>query len=110
LAKVSIARELNIIDLTDGRHLRRVKADARLCTGDDYEVTQKWSLSFWNHPSEPDGVQYNLRHDHNRIGVALYSRNTVVDSITAINMGTFLDRENVDKLNKILKHYKFSLL
>ena len=109
LEKVISKNELNLVDLT-GEGLARIGADARVCTGENFKLSQKWSLAFWNHPSNPDGIKYVMRHDPSKTGVALYSRNNVITSLSAKGLGALLDHSNLGILIDCLNRYNFSLL
>jgi hypothetical protein len=109
LAKVKSKIEFNLVDIT-GKGLARIGADARLCSGENYQMCQKWSLALWNHPSHPHGIKYTLRHDQSKIGVALYSRSIVSKSLSAIDLGTLLAPHNLSILTEILDQYDFGLI
>lgn len=77
LAEFRTARPLSLVDIT-GEGLARIGADAALCSG-PYEVSQRWALAFWQHPSRPEGILYRARHDPARLCVAAFDRPEVVE-------------------------------
>jgi hypothetical protein len=109
LALVSTARELNLVDLS-GKGLAMVGADGRLCMGDEYKISQIWSLALWKHPQKPDGILYRLRHDPDKKAVALFNRDEVKAALSFKDMGSLLDSDNVEMFVKIMEHYKFILI
>jgi hypothetical protein len=109
LVHVSADRLLNLVDLT-GKGLAMVGADGRLCIGDEYEISQRWSLAFWNHPERPDGILYRTRHDPDKKAVTLFDRDEVKSALSFTDMGSLVDKDNVELLAEILRHYQFSLI
>jgi hypothetical protein len=109
LALVSANRLLKVVDLS-GKGLAMIGADARLCMGDEYQVSQNWSLAIWNHPRRPDGILYRTRHDPGKKAVALFDRDEVKAALSVKDMGSLLDQDNAPMLAKIMKHYKFTLI
>ena len=63
---------LRLVDLT-GTGLARIGATADLTSG-FYRAAQRWSRTLHEHPSEPDGLLYRLKHDPSRKGVAIFER------------------------------------
>jgi hypothetical protein len=58
-AKVNASRPLRFVDLT-GEGLAWIGADSRLASG-SYDVSQRWALALYRHPSQPDGLLYRTR-------------------------------------------------
>ena len=106
---VSADRLLRLVDLS-GKGLALVGADARLCMGDDYKISQDWSLALWRHPQRLDGILYRTRHDPDKKAAALFDRDEVKAALSFRDMGSLLDGDNVELLAKILEHYKFILM
>ena len=109
LAVVSSDRLLRLVDLS-GQGLAMLGADGRLCLGDEYEVSQNWSLALWKHPEKPDGILYRTRHDPDKKAVALFDRDRVRAVLSFKDMGSLLGHDNVELLAKIMKYYKFILI
>lgn len=109
LALVSADRLLRLVDLS-GKGLALLGADARLCMGDDYKISQDWSLALWKHPQRPDGILYRTRHDPDKKAAAFFDRDEVKAALSFRDMGSLLDDDNVELLVKILEHYKFILI
>ncbi|UCH95239.1 MAG: RES family NAD+ phosphorylase [Candidatus Aminicenantes bacterium] len=109
LALVSANRLLKVVDLS-GKGLAMIGADARLCMGDEYQVSQIWSLALWKHPRRPEGILYRTRHDPGKKAVALFDRDEVKAALSVKDMGPLLDHDNVQLLAKIMRHYKFILI
>lgn len=109
LAQVSSSKPLKCVDLS-GNGLTQIGADARICIGSDYLVSQQWSLALWNHPDQPDGILYPARHDPSRRSLALFDRNNVTTTLSSKDTGSFLHPDNLPLLAAILKHYNFGLI
>jgi hypothetical protein len=109
LAQVSANCSLNLVDFS-GKGLAQVGADGRLCMGDNYKISQDWSLALWKHPQKLDGILYRTRHDPDKKAVALFDRTEVKASLSFKEMGSLLDYDNVERLAKILEYYKFILI
>jgi hypothetical protein len=107
IAVITSARPLRLLDLT-GKGLARIGADARLASGDDYGLSQRWSKAIHEHPSQPDGILYRARHDPNRLSAAIFER--VGPELTAVPAGSFLFPGNVALLGRILDDYRFGLI
>lgn len=109
LALVSTNRPFSLVDIS-GKGLAMIGADGRLCIGDDYKISQDWSLALWRHPQKPDGILYRTRHDPGKKAVALFDRNKVRTALSFDDTGSLLDDDNVELLAEILESYKFILL
>lgn len=72
LSEITATRPLRLVDLT-GSGLRRIGADARLCSG-EHAMARLWALAMWAHPSQPDGILYPTRHDLSRKCAAIFDR------------------------------------
>ncbi len=108
LAKVAASRPLRLVDLR-GNGLARIGADAALCAGADYALSQAWSAALHDHPRAPDGLIYRARHDPSRFSVALFERAASVVRATPVGK-SFLDAKNVRLLGELLDHYGFGLI
>jgi hypothetical protein len=106
LTRVTSQRPLQVVDLT-GAGLRRIGADNRLSTG-DYQIAQRWALRLWQHPEQPDGVQYRSRHDPSRKCLALFDRVCAV--LLAERLGSLLEIPLVPLLAEILETYQYGLI
>jgi hypothetical protein len=72
LSRIVLTRPLRLANLR-GRDLRRIGADARLCTG-EHAIAQAWSSAIHEHPSEVDGICYVSRRDPSQTSVAVFER------------------------------------
>lgn len=82
-------------------------ADERLCAG-QHAVSQRWSLTFWSHPSNPDGLYYRARHDPSRFCVAVFDRSA--DALVVTRQGSLLEPAQISLLADILDSYAFGLI
>jgi len=104
--EVELVRALELVDVT-GDGLANIGADNRLTGGSDYELSQSWASSFWNHPGEPDGILYRSRHDPSRFCVAAFERASealCVDSSIGLT-----DSRCWGDVLSIIDHYDFAL-
>lgn len=103
VSEITVTRPLRLVDLS-GPGLRRIGADARLCSG-DHHVARLWAQAIWMHPDQPDGIQYPARHDPSRQSVALFDR------AAALQIGPARCVIDLDPklLGRILDTYGFSL-
>jgi hypothetical protein len=107
LCRLSASRPLRLVDLT-GEGLARLGVDERLCAGDDFGTTQRWSLALWRHPALADGLYYRARHDPARLALALFDR--AASHIQATPAGCLLDTEHQVALEQLLDTYGFGLM
>jgi len=88
MAEVTFSRSLDLVD-PEGAGLSKVGADARLSSGGDYRLAQRWSLAFWCHPDQPDGILYRSRHNPRVLCAAIYDRVEVSgDEVRAEDLGS----------------------
>ena len=106
LSQVISSRDLSLVDLT-GNGLTLLDADGRLSTG-SYDIAQRWSQAFQDHPSNPDGIYYCSRHDLSRFCLALYNIRTN-SILQVINTYDFLSEEYQGRLGEILDEYDYSI-
>lgn len=104
--EVELARPLGLVDLTEDG-LAKIGADNRLTGGGDYELSQSWALSLWNHPDEPDGILYRSRHDPSRLCVAVFDRASEI--LTVGSTIGLTDSRGWRELLTIITHYEFAL-
>ena len=107
LSRIGLAgtgASLRMVDLT-GAGLARIGATADL-TSSHYPAAQRWSQALHEHPSEPDGLLYRLKHDPSRTGVAIFER---ASSLSSEFFGTLISPEHAKLLSAILEEYKFGL-
>lgn len=109
LTRLEVGHPLDLVDLT-GSGLARIGADARLCTMDDYALCGRWALALWSHPQSPDGLYYRARHDQQRLSLALFDRDTVVQMVHEYPQGALTDPEHAMLLGDILDTYRFQLI
>ena len=106
LTEVHVVDDLRLVDLT-GARLRRLDADARLTHG-EYPLTHRWSLAFWSHPEQPDGLAWHSRLDDDRLAIALFDR--AEDRVTPACQGSLMLPKHRALLRDILDTYDFGLL
>jgi hypothetical protein len=107
VARIEIVCSPRIVDLT-GPGLARIQADARLTTGDNFRLSQRWGRQIFDHPQRPDGILYRSRHDGSRLSLALITRAS--DAVAETVHGGLLDPDNRPLLTDILWTYRISLL
>jgi hypothetical protein len=107
VATVEPNRTLQLVDLA-GRGLSRLGLDARICCGDNYVLSQQWSLALWAHPSAPDGIWYASRHDPSERSVALFERSSDAVAVTAA--GALMDEAHKTMTARAINKYQFALL
>ncbi|TQE98397.1 MAG: RES domain-containing protein [Spiribacter salinus] len=74
LAEIEAARPLRIV-LLYGPNLSKMGATGTVSTGPiEAAQAQAWSKAIHDHPDEPDGIMYRVRHDDSEMGVALFDR------------------------------------
>ena len=110
-AEISFPRPLRLVDLT-GPGLARVGADARLCAGGDYAVAQLWSLAFWQHTDQPDGILYLSRHDPSTRCAAIFDRagSGPGGGPSESDIGSLTEPRHRILLASLLNRYGFSLV
>ena len=106
-AEISFARPLRLVDLTSAG-LAVLGADARVCTGGDYTVSQLWSLALWQHPDQPDGILYRSRHDPSLSCAAIFDR--VDDETSERDFGSLTEPRHRLLLASLLDRYEFGLV
>ena len=65
-------RDLRLVQL-HGTGLQQVGCDNAISTG-PYDICGAWSEALWGHPSAPDGIAYQSRHDSSEICLAVFER------------------------------------
>ena len=106
VSEIRPRRKLRLVDLR-GRGLARLKADARLSSG-EHGLSQEWSRALWSHPAKPDGICYASRHDPKQVSVALFERARadlkprLIGCLGARNMDTMVAQA--------LDHYELGLI
>lgn len=73
LWSIEIQQPLELVDLT-GDGLAQLQIDARLTTTRILSIPQAWSLAFYRHPRQPDGIRYLSRHQPQLHCAALFER------------------------------------
>jgi hypothetical protein len=66
-------RALRVVRLY-GLGLQTLGTDNAISTG-PYEPCGLWSDALWDHPEQPDGIEYQSRHDSSELCLALFERN-----------------------------------
>jgi hypothetical protein len=73
LCPIDIARPVRLVDLSHGSGLRRLGADARICSG-PWVISQRWARALWQHPDVADGIIYRSRVAPELRALALFDR------------------------------------
>ncbi len=107
LALIKPKRPLRLVSLA-GEGLARLGADARLTSGESYDVAHRWSLAIHEHPKKPDGIVYTARHDPSRVCVAIFERASVDLEVTSL--GSLADPTHTKLLAMLLDTYDFGLI
>lgn len=97
---------LRLVDLT-GAGLAQIGATADLTSG-FYRAAQRWSRALHEHPNEPDGLLYRLKHDPSRTGVAIFERSKGI--LEAEFFGTLVSPAHTKLLGTILDEYGFGFV
>ncbi|MDP9477511.1 MAG: RES family NAD+ phosphorylase [Actinomycetota bacterium] len=102
LSEIEASADLSLVDLT-GKGLQHAGVTGEISTAPHDET---WALSraIHDHPSRPDGIRYRLKHDLERIGIAIFDRVEVV-GLGVRSRGSLADPSNVALLGKILEEY-----
>lgn len=100
-------RRLRLFEL-DGPALRKMGADARLATGDDFEVSRAWSAALHGHPAEVDGLRYRARHDPKELSLALFNRCS--GQLEELDRWKLADPRRAEALGELLDHYGMGVL
>lgn len=98
---------LRFVDLASAGGLARLSADSRLTSG-GFAVAQSWVRALWQHPIQPDGIYYRLRHDPARCGYAVFDR--ARSHLHATPLGTVWDPSRRRALGTILDEFDFALI
>jgi hypothetical protein len=81
------------------RRLSEIQASTAL-----HEETWALSRAIYEHPSRPDGIRYRLKHDLERIGIAIFDR-VGVAGLRVRGRGSLVDPSNAALLGKLLEEY-----
>jgi len=106
LSEMTTDGPLQLVDLTEG--LPRMGTDGRMTMGDDYGVARRWSGALHDHPSRPDGLYYQLRHDPTRFGCTLFDRASARTHCRT--QGSLMESRNSALLAQLLDEYDFGLI
>ncbi|WP_440998056.1 RES family NAD+ phosphorylase [Arhodomonas sp. SL1] len=72
LALLRIIDPLRVVRL-HGDGLVKLGTTARVSAG-DMGAAQAWARAIYDHPDEPDGILYRVRHDDDAFGIAVFDR------------------------------------
>jgi len=107
LSEIRFGHSLRLVDLTESG-LILLGADARICTGGNYSVSQRWVLALWKHPAQPDGILYCSRHNLSLRCAAVFDR--AGGAVTISDFGSLTDLRHRNLLGQLLDLYGFNLL
>ncbi len=105
LAVLGSRRELKIVDLRGGG-LARLGATGEVTSG-RYELSQAWSRALYEHPEEPDGIVYRLKHDPDRYGIALFEH--MAENLVLEKDGVALEND-VSFRRELRRSYDFRIV
>lgn len=107
LSEIEASADLSLVDLT-GKGLQRAGVTGEISTA-PHEETWALSRAIHEHPSSPDGIRYRLKHDLERIGIAIFDR--VEPAMLKVrSRGSLADPSNAALLSKILEEYGKDLI
>ncbi|MGE3841403.1 MAG: RES family NAD+ phosphorylase [Vicinamibacterales bacterium] len=104
---VESEQDLRFVDLASPGGLARLGADNRLTSG-EFTSAQSWARALWQHPAQPDGIYYRLRHDPARCGCAVFDR--AGSHLRASSLGTLWDPSRRRELGRLLDEFGFALI
>jgi hypothetical protein len=102
LSEIEASADLSLVDLT-GKGLQRAGVTGDISTA-PHEETWALSRAIHEHPSRPDGIRYRLKHDLERIGIAIFDR-VELARLGVTSRGSLVDPSNAALLGKILDEY-----
>lgn len=102
LSEIEARTDLSLVDLT-GKGLQRAGVTGDISPA-PHEETWALSRAIHEHPSKPDGIRYRLKHDLERIGVAIFDR-VAAARLEITSKGSFVDPSNAALLDKFLEEY-----
>jgi hypothetical protein len=102
LSEIEASADLSLVDLT-GKGLQRAGVTGDISTA-PHEETWALSRAIHEHPSRPDGIRYRLKHDLERIGIAIFDR-VELAGLGVTSRGSLVDPSNAALLGKILDEY-----
>jgi hypothetical protein len=102
LSEIEASADLSLVDLT-GKGLQRAGVTGDISTA-LHEETWALSRAIYEHPSRPDGIRYRLKHDLERIGIAIFDR-VGVAGLRDRGRGSLVDPSNAALLGKLLEEY-----
>ena len=74
LTRFRIVWDLRLVKV-HGEGLAQIGCTADLTSSaPPYDAPQALSRELWEHPDQPDGIQYRCRHDNGLLAIALYHR------------------------------------
>ncbi len=82
LVRFSLAKPVQLVDLTDVRVLSRLGLDDRINTTAEYDVCQSWALTFYQQVADAHGICYGARKGgRDTLNVALFHRSEALLSV-----------------------------
>jgi RES domain len=97
------SRDLRMVQL-HGAGLQQVGTDNAISTG-PYEPCGLWAAALWRHPEAPDGIEYQSRHDPDRLCWVLFERPT----LSFVKQRTILLGSMLNDMRAILRPYGKSI-
>lgn len=107
LVRISCRRPLTLVDLVTSGGLAKIRADARLFSG-EHAVARRWSAAIHAHPARPDGILAPARHDPARTVCAVFDR--AKGALRAEELGSLIEGEMLPTLSELLDTYGLGLV
>ena len=107
ISQLAISRSLKLIRVS-GSALERMGANSGIFSTKHRWITQPWSLAFWQHPIQADGIFYPSCHDNEKFCVALYS-DRAKDVLSIQSTEELLSPSFSDRLTKISNTYSYKI-
>lgn len=100
--EVEVTAPLKLVDLrADGLVRMRIPSD--VAGGSEHTLSRKWSLAFYRHPSQPDGIIYPSRFNE-ETNLAVYDR--AIGKLRAKRHGPLMDET---ELWRIVRDFEIAL-
>lgn len=95
LVRITAGRPLRIVDLRSNKTLSALGLDARISTGEDYEVCQTWALALHGAFPEIDGLRYAPRKAGEEFSNAVLFAGRCADALAYSSQGRLEELDEV---------------